>query len=132
MDANDWDDEEEDEQPEDVDIRGAIWKEVQFSELKDGNDAGFQHRIIEHPESCKNAVHKIFVDSRSETQYPRLVIEVSHSRHEQYFGPSFEVHTSSKFSERDWWSDQLYYPMVLLPEVMKMMEEFKKKVMPNV
>jgi len=128
MDANDWDDEEEDEQPEDVDVRGAIWKEVQFSELNDGNDGGFNDALHNHPEWKKDAVHKIFVDSRSETQYPRLIIEVGHSRHEQYFGPSFEVHTSSKFSEKDWWSDQLYYPMSLLPEVNKMLQQFSENI----
>ena len=128
MDANDWDDEEDEEQPEEVDVENAVWVEVTFEQLKDGNDGGFHDRTVEHPKSCIDAVHKIFVDSRSETQYPRLVIEVSHSRHEQYYGPSFEVHTSAKFSERDWWSDQLYYPMVLLPEVNKMLQQFAENI----
>jgi hypothetical protein len=124
-------DDEMDDQHEDVDVEGAIWKEVQFSELKDGNDGGFNDRRHDD-ERHRDAIHKIFVDRRSETQYPRLVIEVNHSRNAEYFGASFDVHTSSKFSAEDWWSDQLYYPMSVLPEVIKMLEEFQKKVKPNV
>lgn len=120
--------EHDEEEREDVDVAGAIWKEVKFEELEDGNDAGHDEIMREHPQWKKDVVHKTFIDSRSDTQYPRLVIEIRHSGNEEFFGPSFDIHTSSKFAEEDWWSDQLHFPMSLLPEVMKMMEQFQKNV----